>query len=85
MNTIDFESRKPLPVPAPGPAQQQQTNGKKKQPPPANNNKNSKTEAMNAEQKMLANLKRIQEKTLQLEKDRRGNYFLDFKIHQNKQ
>lgn len=29
---------------------------------------------MNSEQAMRANLKRIQEKTLQLERDRRGNH-----------
>ena len=71
LDSIDFiPSSQKKASQQPQPQQQQQqskTNGNKKKPP-------NKKE-MNSDQSTRANLKRIQDKTLQLEKDRRGTHF----------
>jgi hypothetical protein len=84
LDTIDFspsqnKKSEAQSQPQPIAATNANNNGKKKPANITNNNKKTKTDSkadkMNSEQVMRANLKRIQEKAVQLEKDRRGFYF----------
>ena len=82
MDTIDFspsQNKKSEAQSQPVAATNGNNNSKKKPANITNNTKKTKTDPkadkMNSEQVMRANLKRIQEKAVQLEKDRRGLYF----------